>query len=32
MKEFLENNPEAFPMGMQADRNYTVQVRKPNKT
>lgn len=32
MKEFLEANPEAFPMGMQADRNYTVQVRKPNKT
>lgn len=31
MKEFLEANPEAFPMGMQADRSYTVQVRKPNK-
>ena len=31
MKEFLESNPEAFPMGMQADRSYTVQVRKPNK-
>jgi hypothetical protein len=31
MKEFLEHNPEAFPMGMQADRSYTVQVRKPNK-
>jgi hypothetical protein len=30
MKEFLEANPEAFPMGMQADRSYTVQVRKPN--
>jgi len=32
MKEFLENNPESFPMGMQADRKYTVQVRKPIKT
>ena len=31
MREFLESNPEAFPMGMQADRSYTVQVRKPNK-
>jgi len=31
MKEFLEANPETFPMGMQADRSYTVQVRKPNK-
>jgi len=31
MKEFLEANPEAFPIGMQADRSYTVQVRKPNK-
>jgi len=31
MKEFLERNPEAFSTGMQADRSYTVQVRKPNK-
>ena len=31
MREFLDSNPEAFPMGMQADRSYTVQVRKPNK-
>jgi hypothetical protein len=31
MREFLENNPNAFPVGMQAERKYTVQVRKPTK-
>lgn len=31
MREFLENNPDAFPMGLQAERSYTVQVRKPTK-
>ena len=31
MREFLENNPDAFPVGMQAERKYTVQVRKPTK-
>jgi hypothetical protein len=30
MKQFLEENPEAFPPGLQADSKYTVQVRKPN--
>lgn len=29
MKQFLEENPEEFPMGLQADRKYVVQVRKP---
>lgn len=29
MKQFLEENPEAFPPGLQADSKYTVQVRKP---
>jgi len=29
MKQFLEENPEEFPMGLQADRKYTIQVRKP---
>jgi hypothetical protein len=29
MKQFLEDNPEDFPMGLQADSKYTVQVRKP---
>lgn len=31
MREFLENNPDECPIGLQADHNYTVQVRKPNK-
>jgi len=31
MREFLENNPDAFPVGMQAERKYTVQVRRPTK-
>ena len=30
MKDFLEENPDAFPMGLQADRKYSIQVRKPN--
>ena len=29
MKQFLEDNPDAFPPGLQADRKYVVQVRKP---
>ena len=29
MKQFLEDNPSAFPMGLQADSKYTIQVRKP---
>lgn len=29
MKQFLEDNPEDFPMGLQADKKYTIQVRKP---
>jgi hypothetical protein len=31
MREFLETNPDSFPIGLQAERNYTVQVRKPTK-
>lgn len=31
MREFIENNPDAFPVGLQAERKYTVQVRKPTK-
>lgn len=31
MREFLENNPEELPIGIQADHTYTVQVRKPTK-
>jgi hypothetical protein len=30
MKQFLEDNPEAFPPGLQANSSYTVQVRKPS--
>ena len=29
MKEFLSENPEAFPAGLQCDRKYVVSVRKP---
>lgn len=29
MKQFLEENPDVHPVGLQADRKYTVQVRKP---
>ena len=31
MQQFLEENPEAFPAGLQKDSKYTVQVRKPTK-
>lgn len=29
MQEFLEDNPDLHPAGLQADRKYRVQVRKP---
>jgi hypothetical protein len=29
MREFLDNNPDKFPAGLQNERKYTVQVRKP---
>lgn len=29
MRAFLEENPDHFPLGLQAERKYTVQVRKP---
>lgn len=31
MKQFLEENPDLFPVGLQCDSKYVVQVRKPNK-
>lgn len=31
MKQFLEEYPEAFPPGLQADSKYTVQVRRATK-
>lgn len=30
MKEFLADNPDAVPMGLQAKRQYVISVRKPN--
>lgn len=29
LKQFLEENPEAFPPGLQCDRKYVLRVRKP---
>jgi predicted lipid-binding transport protein (Tim44 family) len=29
MKQFLDENPDAMPMGLQIDNKYIVQVRKP---
>jgi hypothetical protein len=29
MKEFLADNPDAVPMGLQAKRQYVISVRKP---
>jgi len=29
MKQFLEDNPDELPMGLNADTKYTVTVRKP---
>ena len=29
MKQFLEENPDAMPAGLQCDRKYVVSVRKP---
>lgn len=31
MKQFLEENPDQHPPGLQADRKYVVQVRRPTK-
>ena len=29
MRVFLEENPELFPVGLQCDKKFVVQVRKP---
>lgn len=29
MKQFLDDNPDMFPVGLQCDRKYVIQVRKP---
>lgn len=31
MKDFLAENPDLLPMGLQANTKYAVQVRKPTK-
>ncbi len=31
MRDFLEDNPDVFPMGMNTDRAYSVTVRRPSK-
>jgi hypothetical protein len=29
LKEFLDNNPDKLPIGLQIDSKYVIQVRKP---
>jgi hypothetical protein len=31
MQQFLEENPDLLPIGLQIDRKFIVQVRKPKK-
>ena len=31
MKQFLEENPDALPIGLQVDNKYVIQVRKPSE-
>lgn len=31
MRDFLEENPEAYPPGLNVDSKYTITVRKPSK-
>lgn len=31
MKHFLEENPDALPIGLQVDNKYVIQVRKPSE-
>lgn len=31
MKQFLEENPDVLPVGLQADNKYVVYVRKPSE-
>jgi hypothetical protein len=31
MKNFLEENPDILPVGLQADSKYVIQVRKPTE-
>ncbi len=31
MKQYLEDNPDVLPIGLQVDNKYVVQVRKPSE-
>lgn len=31
MQQFLDENPDAMPAGLQIDRKFVIQVRKPTK-
>lgn len=31
MKQFLEENPDVLPIGLQVDNKYVIQVRKPSE-
>ena len=31
MKQFLAENPDALPIGLQVDNKYVIQVRKPSE-
>lgn len=31
MKQFLEENPDVLPVGLQVDNKYVIQVRKPSE-
>jgi len=31
MQQFLDENPDQMPMGLQLDRKFVIQVRKPSK-
>lgn len=31
MKQFLEENPDVLPVGLQADNKYVIHVRKPSE-
>ena len=31
MQQFLDENPDLMPAGLQLDRKFVIQVRKPNK-
>jgi hypothetical protein len=31
MQQFLDENPDLMPKGLQLDRKFVIQVRKPNK-